>query len=63
MLDVIIRNGEVIDGTGAPRRRADVGISEGRIEVIGDLSAARAPGEIDATGKVVTPGFGRAHAL
>src|SRR5258708_17317735 len=61
MLDVIIRNGEVIDGTGTPRRRADVGISEGRIEVIGDLSAASGLREIDATGTVVAPGFVDVH--
>jgi N-acyl-D-aspartate/D-glutamate deacylase len=61
MLDVIIRNGDVIDGTGTPRRRADVGISEGRIEVIGDLSTASAPREIDATGTVVIPGFVDVH--
>jgi N-acyl-D-aspartate/D-glutamate deacylase len=61
MLDVIIRNGEVIDGTGAPRRRADVGINEGRIEVIGDLSAAVAARDIDATDRVVTPGFVDVH--
>ena len=60
MFDVIIRGGEVVDGSGAARRRADVGITDGRIAAIGDL-----PGEattvIDATGKVVAPGFIDVH--
>ena len=60
MLDVVIRGGEVIDGTGAGRRRADVGIQGGRIVRIGEVpeEAART---IDATGKLVTPGFIDVH--
>ena len=56
MYDVIIRNGSVIDGTGAPARPADVGIADGKVATIGtvDGDAART---IDATGKLVTPGF------
>jgi len=61
MFDLIIRGGEVIDGTGAPRRRADVGIEGGRITAIGQLAGADAAREIDATGKVVTPGFVDVH--
>lgn len=56
MLDVLIFGGDVVDGTGALRRRADVGIVDGRITQIGDISEA-AKHSIDATGKVVTPGF------
>jgi N-acyl-D-amino-acid deacylase len=55
--DLIVRNGTVYDGTGAPGRRADVGIRGDRIAVVGDLAKARATTEIDATGKAVAPGF------
>ena len=61
MFDVIIRGGDVVDGTGAPGRRADVGIDGGRITEIGDLSAAEAGTVIDATGRVVAPGFIDVH--
>ncbi len=60
--DLILRNGRVVDGTGAPERRADVGVAGERIADIGDLSAARAAREIDAAGLVVAPGFIDAHA-
>ena len=56
MYDVIIRNGTVIDGTGAERRNADVGIVDGRIAAIGTIETDAAK-TIDATGKLVTPGF------
>jgi len=55
--DLIIRNGEVIDGTGAARRRADVGIRGDTIASIGDLSTATAKVTLDAKGRIVTPGF------
>ncbi len=57
MFDIIIRNGTVIDGTGAPGYAADVAVADGKIAAIGDLVAARAAQTIDAAGKVVTPGF------
>src|ERR1700722_17249143 len=60
MLDVIIRGGDVIDGTGAPRRKADVGILGDRVVKIGMITD-EAPIVIDATGKVVTPGFVDVH--
>jgi N-acyl-D-amino-acid deacylase len=55
--DVIIRGGTVIDGTGAPARRADVGLKRDRIDRIGGLEGKRAAKEIDASGLIVVPGF------
>ena len=55
--DLIVRGGEVLDGTGQPARRADVGIAGDRIIEIGDLSGAAAGSVIDASGLVVSPGF------
>jgi len=55
--DVIIEHGRVIDGTGAPWYSADVGIRAGRIAAIGPLEDAPAKRRIDATGRIVAPGF------
>jgi dihydroorotase/N-acyl-D-amino-acid deacylase len=55
--DVIIEHGRVIDGTGAPWYAADVGIRAGRIAAIGRLDRASARQRIDASGRVVAPGF------
>jgi N-acyl-D-amino-acid deacylase len=55
--DVVIANGRVVDGTGAPWFRADIGIVGDRITAIGNLSAAQAATRIDAAGQVVAPGF------
>lgn len=60
--DLIIRNGRLVDGTGAAERVADISVSGEHIAVIGDLSAAGAAREIDAGGLVVAPGFIDAHA-
>ncbi|MCA9067474.1 MAG: amidohydrolase family protein, partial [Planctomycetaceae bacterium] len=60
--DVIIRGGEVIDGTGAGRVRADVGIRKNRIAAIGDLSDATAERSIQAKGQLVCPGFIDLHS-
>ena len=57
MFDTIIRGGTVLDGTGRPGFTADVGVTAGRIAAVDDLSAAQARRTIDASGKVVTPGF------
>jgi N-acyl-D-aspartate/D-glutamate deacylase len=56
MLDVVIRGGNVVDGTGAAARTADVGIADGRIVTVGRVDE-RAAREIDADGLVVAPGF------
>jgi N-acyl-D-aspartate/D-glutamate deacylase len=55
--DLIVRGGDVVDGTGQPPRRADVGVIGDRIAAIGDLSGADAGRVIDAAGLVVAPGF------
>jgi N-acyl-D-aspartate/D-glutamate deacylase len=60
MLDLVIRGGEVVDGTGAPRRRADVGVAAGRLVAVGRV-ATRGRHEVDAEGCVVTPGFIDGH--
>lgn len=56
MLDTVIRGGTLIDGTGAPARRADIGIRDGRVVSVGEVTDD-ARETIDATGLVVTPGF------
>ena len=58
--DVIIRNGTLIDGTGAPGIRADLAIDGERVAAIGKIDGT-APIEIDARGKFVTPGFVDIH--
>jgi len=60
--DLLIRNGVVVDGTGAPRRHADVGISGARIQAVGNLADARGTRELDAQGLIVAPGFIDCHA-
>ncbi|MBA4813302.1 MAG: amidohydrolase family protein [Acidimicrobiales bacterium] len=60
MFDVVIRNGLVIDGTGAPGQIADVALNDGRIAAVGEVSESGAR-EIDAKGLVVAPGFVDIH--
>jgi N-acyl-D-aspartate/D-glutamate deacylase len=60
--DIVIRGGSVLDGTGAPAQVTDVGIRGDMIARVGDLSAASATREIDATGLVVSPGFIDMHS-
>ena len=59
--DVIIRNGTVIDGTGANGFQADVAITGDRVTAVGDLGGQSAGEEIDAQGRVIAPGFIDVH--
>lgn len=57
MFDIIIKNGTIIDGTGSPMYKADIGIKEDKIAEIGDLKNEHGEVEIDAFKKFVCPGF------
>ena len=59
-LDLIIRHGRVVDGTGSPAYFADVAVSDGRIAAIGKIKD-KAKEEIEASGLVVAPGFIDVH--
>ena len=59
--DLVITGGQIVDGTGAPRRRADIAIAGGRIAAIGIISKGNARDAIDATGLIVAPGFIDVH--
>ena len=61
MYDLIIRNGNVVDGTGAAARIADIAISDGKIVAVGKVSGD-ARETIDAGGKLVTPGWVDTHS-
>jgi N-acyl-D-amino-acid deacylase len=60
--DVLIRNGRVMDGSGNPWRRADIGITSTRITAIGRLSTAQAKTIIDVRDRLITPGFIDVHS-
>jgi N-acyl-D-amino-acid deacylase len=59
--DLLIRGGTVIDGTRQPRFDADIGIRNGMIVAIGDLSAEQARVTLEVGGKIVAPGFIDSH--
>jgi N-acyl-D-amino-acid deacylase len=59
--DIIIRRGTVVDGTGGAPRVTDVGVTNGRVACVGDLSGERSRQEIDARGLVVAPGVINPH--
>lgn len=60
-LDLVIEGGELVDGTGAPRRRADVGIMGDKVVAIGELTDRPAKKRISAQGRIVAPGFIDVH--
>jgi N-acyl-D-amino-acid deacylase len=57
VFDLVITNGHIIDGTGSPWYSGDLGIRNGKVAAIGNLTAAPRKRTIDAAGKVVAPGF------
>src|ERR1022692_3468543 len=59
--DVLIRNARVIDGSGSPWFRADVGVKDGRIRTVGRVGDAAATRTIDARERIVAPGFIDVH--
>jgi N-acyl-D-amino-acid deacylase len=59
--DLIVRGGLVIDGTGLPRRRVDVGVTAGRVAALAHLDRRTADTEIDADGLIVAPGIVDVH--
>src|SRR6516225_558842 len=59
--DLVIRDGEVVDGTGRERFRADVAIDADRIVAVGDLGELQGAREIDAEDRIVAPGFVDTH--
>ena len=60
--DLVIRGGTVVDGTGSPARRADVAVDGDRITAVGDVDAGGAGQVIDASDRIVTPGFVDLHS-
>lgn len=60
-LDLIIHGGSLIDGSGSPAIKADIGIAGDRIVFVGSRTGKKAKREIDATGLIVTPGFVDPH--
>jgi N-acyl-D-amino-acid deacylase len=60
--DVLILNGRIMDGSGNPWVRGDIGIRDGHIAAVGQLGAAQAKTTIDAADRLVTPGFIDVHS-
>ena len=59
--DTVIKNGTIIDGTGMPRFRGDIGIRGGRIKKVGKVDDTDGAAINDATGRVVAPGVVDLH--
>ncbi len=60
--DIVIKNGTIVDGTGAPGRKADLGIRGDKIALIGSIDTQDHPSVIDAAGLMVAPGFIDVHS-
>ncbi len=60
--DLVVKGGTVVDGTGAPARRADVAVQGDRIVAVGEVDSRGAARVIDAEGRIVTPGFVDLHS-
>jgi len=61
MYDLIIRNGTIVDGTGADARKGDVAVEDGKIVAVGGQIDGDAVETVDAEGMLVTPGFVDIH--
>lgn len=59
--DLLVKNGMIVDGSGLPRYRGDIGVRDGKIAEIGSLTGATATETLDADGRVVSPGFVDGH--
>ena len=59
--DLVVKNGMIVDGSGLPRYRADIGVIDGKIAEIGRINGAAAKETLDAEGRVVSPGFVDGH--
>src|SRR5687768_15201664 len=59
--DLVIRNGRIVDGTGAPSFAGDVAVTGGRIAAVGIVPAGAGSSELDASGLIVSPGFIDVH--
>lgn len=60
--ELLLTNGVVVDGTGAPRRRAEVGITNGKIAYVGPANGLEADRVLDVAGHVIAPGFIDIHS-
>lgn len=60
--DVVLKGGTILDGTGAPRYEADIGIVDGHVARVGDLIDMTAAEEVDVSGLMVAPGFVNLHS-
>ena len=61
MFDLILKGGSVLDGTGSPMSRADVGIEDGKITAVGDLTGSQATRTLDCQGLCISPGWVDIH--